>query len=59
MAPIVIAVVPCAFVVVPFAKFKYKFTLPSYSASYKYKIDVPLQERSSRLMYVRSAVVQV
>jgi hypothetical protein len=30
MAPTAIAVVPCDFAVVPFAKFQYKFTISTY-----------------------------
>ena len=41
MVPTAIALVPCAFAVVPYARFLYQFTNQR-------KIAVPLQERSSR-----------
>ena len=41
-----IGVVPCAFAVVPFAKFQYKLSFSSYSsAPYHREIAVPLQDK--------------
>ena len=50
MAHTAIALVPCAFAAMPFAKFKSKCTLSfaSTKAPYQRKIAMPLQERCTK-----------
>ena len=43
IAPTAIGVVPCAYAVVPFAKFQYQFTFPAYKCPLKEKLLYPFK----------------